>query len=168
MKHKLKLLIIATIATLNSFGQKSNNDPMEQRLTIITLGVTDLKKSIEFYEHNFGWKRLSSSTEDIAFFQLNGIQLALFGKSELAKDAAVDNDGKGFKGITIAYNTRSEVEVDEIIRRLREKGVKIVKEPAKVFWGGYSSYISDLDGNLWEIAFNPYLQLDEKGNIKID
>jgi hypothetical protein len=58
--------------------------------------------------------------------------------------------------------------VDEIIKRLREKGVKIVKEPAKVFWGGYSSYISDLDGNLWEIAFNPYLKLDEKGNIKID
>ena len=84
----------------------------------------------------------------------------------MAKDPTVDNDGKGFKGITIAYNTRSEVEVDEIIRRLREKGVKIVKEPAKVFWGGYSSYISDLDGNLWEIAFNPYLQLDEKGNIK--
>jgi uncharacterized glyoxalase superfamily protein PhnB len=168
MKHELKLLIIATIATLNSFGQKSNNDHMDQRLTIITLGVSDLKKSIEFYEHNFGWKRLSSSTENIAFFSLNGIQLALFDKGELAKDATVDNDGKGFKGITIAYNTRSEVEVDEIIKRLKAKGVKIVKEPGKVFWGGYSSYISDLDGNLWEIAFNPYLQLDEKGNIKID
>jgi catechol 2,3-dioxygenase-like lactoylglutathione lyase family enzyme len=167
MKPKLKLLIIATLATLNSFGQKSNNDLMEQRVTIITLGVSDLKKSIEFYEGNFGWKRLSSSTEDIAFFYLNGIELALFGKSELAKDATVDNDGKGFKGITLAYNTRSEIEVDEIIKRLKAKGVKIVKEPAKVFWGGYSSYISDPDGNLWEIVFNPYLQLDEKGNIKM-
>ena len=141
---------------------------MEQRLTIITLGVSDLKKSIEFYEHNFGWKRLSSSTEDIAFFQLNGIQFALYGKSELAKDATVANDGKGFNGVTIAYNTRSEIEVDEIIKRLKEKGVKIVKEPGKVFWGGYSSYVSDLDGHLWEIAFNPYLPLDEKGNVKIE
>ena len=141
---------------------------MEQRLTIITLGVSDLKKSIEFYERNFGWKRLNSSTEDIAFFYLNGIELALFGKSELAKDATIANDGKGFKGVTIAYNTRSEIEVDEIIKSLKGKGVKIVKEPAKASWGGYSSYISDLDGNLWEIAFNPYLPLDEKGNIKID
>jgi len=156
------------MALLDSFGQKSNNYPMEQRLTIITLGVSDLKKSTEFYETNFGWERLNSSTEDIVFFQLNGIQLALFGKNELAKDAAVDNDGKGFKGITMAYNTRSEIEVDEIIKRLKQKGVKIIKEPAKVFWGGYSAYISDLDGNLWEIAFNPYLHLDEKGNIKMD
>jgi len=167
MKHtKLKLLIIAIIAAPNSFGQKSTSDHMEQRLTIITLGVSDLKKSTEFYESSFGWKRLSSSTENIVFFYLNGIQLALFDKNELAKDATVDNDGTGFKGMTISYNTRSEIEVDEIIKRLKEKGVKIVKEPSKVFWGGYSSYISDLDGNLWEIAFNPYLQLDEKGNIK--
>jgi uncharacterized protein len=168
MKHQLKLLIIATIATFNSFGQKSNGGHMEQRLTIITLGVSDLKKSTEFYESSFGWKRLSSSTKDIVFFHLNGIQLALFDKNELAKDATVDNDGKGFKGITLAYNTRSEIEVDEIIKRLKEKGVKIIKEPGKVFWGGYSSYISDFDGNLWEIAFNPYLQLDEKGNVKMD
>jgi uncharacterized protein len=139
MKHKLKLLFISTIVTLNSFGQKSNNETMEQRLTIITLGVSDLKKSTEFYEHNFGWKKVSSSTEEITFFQLNGIQLALFGKGELAKDATVENDGKGFKGITLAYNTRSEAEVDEIIKKLKEKGVKIVKEPAKVFWGGYST-----------------------------
>lgn len=141
---------------------------MEQRLTIITLGVKDLKLSTGFYEENFGWKRLSSSTENITFFYLNGIQLALFDRGELAKDAGVDNDGNGFKGITISYNTRSETEVDEIIMRLKNKGVKIIKEPAKVFWGGYSSYITDLDGNLWEIAFNPYLQLDEKGDIKKD
>ena len=139
---------------------------MEQRLTIITLGVGDLKKSTEFYENNFGWKRSSSSNENIVFFYLNGIQLALFDKNELAKDATVDSGGTGFKGITLAYNTRNETEVDEIIKNLRAKGVKIVKEPAKVFWGGYSSYISDLDGHLWEIAFNPYLPLDEKGSVK--
>jgi uncharacterized protein len=168
MKIKFEILILATLATVNSFGQKSNNGHMDQRLTIITLGVSDLKKSTAFYENNFGWKKLSTSTEDIVFFQLNGIQLALFGKGELAKDATVDNDGKGFKGITLAYNTKSEHEVDEIVKGLKAKGVKIIKEPSKVFWGGYSSYISDLDGNLWEIAFNPYLPLDEKGNVKID
>jgi catechol-2,3-dioxygenase len=96
MKPRLKLFLLLALAALNSFGQKSNNNPMEQRLTIITLGVSDLKKSTEFYERNFGWKKLSSSTEDIAFFYLNGIELALFAKSELAKDATVANDGKGF------------------------------------------------------------------------
>ncbi len=168
MKIKFEILILATTVTLNSFAQKSDNNHMEQRLTIITLGVSDQKKSTEFYENNFGWMRLSFSTENIVFFYLNRIQLALFGKSELARDATVDNDGKGFKGITISYNRKSEIEVDEIIKRLKAKGVKIIKEPSKVFWGGYSSYIADLDGNLWEIAFNPYLHLDEKGNIEID
>jgi predicted lactoylglutathione lyase len=130
--------------------------------------VSNLKKSTEFYETNFEWQKLSSSNENISFFYLNGIQLALFPKNELAKDAGVAKDGKGFTGVTISYNTRSVTEVDEIIERLRRTGVKIIKEPTKVFWGGYSSYISDLDGNLWEIAFNPYLKLDEKGNVKFD
>jgi hypothetical protein len=121
MKHKVQLLLLATLATLNSFGQKPTHDKMEQRLTIITLGVSDLKKSIEFYEHNFGWTRAGTSTDDIAFFSLNGIQLALFSKRELAKDARVDNDGKGFNGITLAYNTRSEIEVDELIKNLKRK-----------------------------------------------
>jgi hypothetical protein len=137
---------------------------MQQRLTIVTLGVRDLKRATEFYENNFGWEKAGSSTEQITFFQLNGIQLALFDRTELAKDATVDSSGSGFKGVTLAYNTESEGEVDEIIRTLDIKGVEIVKRPGKVFWGGYSSYISDLDGHLWEIAFNPYLKLDENGN----
>jgi len=139
---------------------------MQQRLTIVTLGVTDLKRSTEFYEKNFGWNKAGSSTEQITFFQLNGIQLALFERTELAKDAMIDENGNGFKGVTLAYNTRSENEVNEIIKDLETKGVKIVKQPSKVFWGGYSSYISDPDGHLWEIAFNPYLELDERGNVK--
>ena len=139
---------------------------MQQRLTIVTLGVTDLKVSTEFYEKKLGWNKADSSTEQITFFQLTGIQLALFERTELAKDAMVDENGNGFKGVTLAYNARSESEVDEIIKDLETKGVKIVKKPSKVFWGGYSSYISDPDGHLWEIAFNPYLELDEKGNVK--
>ena len=139
---------------------------MEQRLTIITLGVSNLKKSTEFYESKFGWKKSESGNEYISFFTLNGILLALYERNELAKDATVDPIGNGFKGFTLAHNARTEKEVDQIIEELRSKGVEIVKEPSKVSWGGYSSYVSDPDGNLWEFAFNPYLKLDKKGNVK--
>ncbi len=139
---------------------------MEQRLTMITLGVSDLKQSTHFYVTKFGWEKSESSNEFISFFTLNGIQLALYERSELAKDATVESTGSGFKGFTMAYNTRSENEVDKLIKKMKEDGVKVIKEPQKVSWGGYSAYVSDLDGNLWEIAFNPFLELDEKGNIK--
>ncbi len=112
------------------------------------------------------WKKSESSNEYISIFTLNGIQPAIYGKNELAEDATVNSDGNGFKGFTLAYNTKSEKEVDQIIEDLRTEGVEIIKEPQKVNWGGYSSYVSDLDGNLWEIAFNPFLGLDEKGNVK--
>ena len=138
---------------------------MEQRLTIITLGVSDLKNSTDFYESKFGWKKAKSSNEHISFFTLNGILLALFDRDKLAEDASVTPDGEGFKPFTMAYNTRSEKEVDLVIEELRAKGVEIIKEPQKVNWGGYSSYVSDPDGNLWEIAFNPFLELDKDGNI---
>jgi len=139
---------------------------MEQRLTIITLGVSDLNKSTDFYESKFGWEKSELSNEYISFFTLNGIQLALYERNELAEDATVDSDGNGFKGFTLAYNTKSEKEVDQLIEKLRKKSVEIIKEPQKVNWGGYSGYVSDIDGNLWEIAFNPFLRLDEKGNVK--
>lgn len=139
---------------------------MDQRLTIITLGVSDLKNSTEFYESKFGWKKSKMSNKSISFFTLNGIQLALFDKKELAEDTTVNSNGIGFKGFTLACNTKSEKEVDITVEKLRGKGVKIIKEPQKVNWGGYSSYVSDLDGNLWEIAFNPFLKLDENGNVK--
>jgi uncharacterized protein len=132
---------------------------MEQRFTIVTLGVSNVERLTEFYENNFEWKKSDSSNENITFFQLNGIYLALFQRDELAGDAGVEAAGSGFKGFTMAYNTRSEQEVDDIIQSLREKGVTILKEPQKVFWGGYSSYIADPDGNLWEIAYNPFLEL---------
>jgi uncharacterized protein len=157
------LLFLICIA---SSGQNKNDPAMEQRLTIITLGVNDLKTSIDFYTNKFGWKQVDFNNEDIAFFQLNGIQLALYARDKLAEDAVIKPEGSGFKGFTLAYNARSEKEVDEIISKLRERGVRIVKNPQKVFWGGYSSYITDPDDNLWEIAFNPYLEIDQQGNIK--
>ncbi|SIT79640.1 hypothetical protein SAMN05444128_0771 [Pontibacter indicus] len=132
---------------------------MEQRITLITLGVRNLQRSREFYQQVFGWQPLESSTESIIFFQLNGIQLALFPQESLADDAGLEADGKGFKSFSLAHNVRSEQEVDELIAELESKGVKVLKQPEKVFWGGYSSYIADPDDNLWEIAYNPFLPL---------
>lgn len=137
---------------------------MEQRLTIVGLGVSDLKIATSFYEEKFGWKKLASSNDGISFFQLNGILLSLYPKDKLAEDATVSAEGSGFKGFSLAFNTRSKAEVDDLVKTLASKGVKIVKQPEEVFWGGYSSYIADPDDNLWEIAFNPFLPLDDAGN----
>lgn len=148
------------LSTIIIHGQNKNDIKMEQRITFVTLGVNDLKISTDFYENKFGWKRSEMSNENMILYQLNGIHIALYSKEELAKDATVDSQGDGFKGFTISYNVWSEKEVDDLIKSLRDKGVKIVKEPQKVFWGGYSSYIADPDGSLWEIAYNPYLKKD--------
>lgn len=137
---------------------------MEPRVTIIGLGVNDLESSTEFYKNIFGWKLTSASNDSISFFQLNGVLLSLYPKDKLAEDAEVSPDGSGFKAFSLAYNTRSKSEVDEIIAYLKSKGVKIVKNPQEVFWGGYSGYVADPDDNLWEIAFNPFLELDGEGN----
>lgn len=168
MNVKITLLtgILICAAGFPVCGQSNGESEMEQRLTLITLGVSDLERSTEFYEDNFGWKKAGTSNENISFFQLNGIMFSLFERDELAADAGVDAAGEGFSGFSLSYNTRSEKEVDDIIEALRDNGVKIAKEPQKVFWGGYSSYIADPDGYLWEIAFNPYMELDEEGNVK--
>ena len=134
---------------------------MEQRITFITLGVNNLETSADFYENKIGWKRSSLSNENIVFFELNGIYLSLYNRNALAGDATVDSAGSGFKGFTLSHNVNSEEEVNSLIQNLRQKGVVIVKEPQNVFWGGYSSYIADPDENLWEIAFNPFLNIDK-------
>ena len=141
---------------------------MNQHLHIITLGVHDLEQSVEFYSKTIGWKLSNASNESIAFFQTGGAVLALFPREELAKDAVIAPEGSGFAGFTLAYNAKSESEVDEIIAELKSKGVKIVKEPQKVFWGGYSSYFADPDDNRWEVAYNPFFAFDESGNLKLD
>lgn len=131
---------------------------MEQRVSFITLGVKDLNQSIEFYEKKLGWTRTPSSTDDFILYDLDGIRFCLYPREELAKDAGVDGSGEGFHAFTLSHNVWSEKEVDDLILILKKAGVEIVKEPQKVFWGGYSSYIADPDGNLWEIAYNPYLK----------
>jgi catechol 2,3-dioxygenase-like lactoylglutathione lyase family enzyme len=140
---------------------------MNQHLHLVTLGVKSMEVSRKFYIETLGWKPSSSSNEDITFFQAGGIVLSIFQREKLAEDALVRPDGAGFAGFTLAYNARSEAEVDEIIRDLKSKGVKILKEPQKVFWGGYSSYFADPDGNCWEVAYNPFFPFDQNGNLKL-
>ncbi len=138
---------------------------MDQRLTIITIGVEDLKAMTTFYETAFGWKTLSSSNEQISFFKLNGILLSLYPKEDLALDAEVSSEGSGFNGFAMAFNVNSIQEVNELFEDLKQKGVQIIKPPQNAFWGGYSGYVCDIEGNLWEIAYNPFLNLDESGNV---
>jgi catechol 2,3-dioxygenase-like lactoylglutathione lyase family enzyme len=140
---------------------------MNQHLHIVTLGVRDLDVSRKFYAETLGWT-IARPQEGIVFFQAGGVVLALFPREELAKDATISSEGSGFAGFSLAYNAQSEAEVDEIISDLKAKGVKILKEPQKVFWGGYSSYFADPDGFCWEVAYNPFFPFDENGQLKID
>ena len=141
---------------------------MNQHLHIVTLGVRNLETSRKFYAETLGWKSSSASNDGISFFRAGGVVLALFPREELAKDALIDAEGNGFSGFSLAYNAQSEAEVDEIIADLKSKGVTILKEPQKVFWGGYSSYFADPDGNCWEVAYNPFFPFDENGHLKLD
>lgn len=140
---------------------------MNQHLHLVTLGVRDFEKSTKFYVETLGWKPSSASNEEVTFFQAGGVVLSIYQREKLAEDALVDPEGSGFAGITLAYNAQSEAEVDKIISDLKSKGVKILKDPQKVFWGGYSSYFADPDGNCWEVAFNPFFPFDESGNLKL-
>ncbi len=140
---------------------------MDQHLHIVTLGVRDLEASRKFYSQMLGWKLSTASNEGIMFFQAGGVVLAIYQREKLAEDAVVAPEGSGFAGFTLAYNAQSEAKVDEIIANLKSKGVTIVKEPQKVFWGGYSSYFADPDGFLWEVAYNPFFPFDENGNLKL-
>jgi len=139
---------------------------MEQRLSLITLGVSDLNRSREFYER-LGWRRSMAKSDGIVFFQAGGMALALYPRDELAKDAKVSAEAQGFSGITLAHNTRSRAEVDSVLKEAAAAGAKIVKPAEEAFWGGYSGYFSDPDGFLWEVAWNPFFPITEDGSIKI-
>jgi predicted lactoylglutathione lyase len=139
---------------------------MEQRVSLITLGVADLQRSREFYEH-LGWRRSMIQAEGIVFFQAGGMALALYPRDELAKDANISSDGRGFSGVALAYNTRHREEVDTVLAEAKAAGGKLLKPAQEAFWGGYSGYFSDLDGFLWEVAWNPSFQIAEDESIRI-
>lgn len=130
---------------------------MEPRISIITLGVSDLQKSTEFYRDGLGLP-IQKSNDGISFFVLQGTWLALFPKDKLAKDAKVKNNGKGFSGFTLAHNVNSKEKVDEILKQAEKTGAKVTDPAHNREWGGYSGYFKDLDGYLWEIAWNPYFE----------
>jgi catechol 2,3-dioxygenase-like lactoylglutathione lyase family enzyme len=139
---------------------------MEQRLSLITLGVADLARAVSFYERVVGWKA-SPSPPEIAFFDLNGVVFSLFPNEELAKDMGRAAAAHGYSGFALAYNARSKEEVDSIFARLKERGADIVKAPENVFWGGYSGYFADPDGHKWEVAYNPYWAILPDGRVSM-
>lgn len=137
---------------------------MQPRLSLVTLGVADVARARAFYEA-WGWKASNASQPQVVFFQANGLALALFGRTDLAKDAHVEDRPTGFAAITLAYNARSKDEADEVYARAVAAGAKAVKPLQDVFWGGYSGYFADPDGHLWEVAWNPSFPLDEQGHL---
>ena len=140
---------------------------MEQRVTLITLGVDDLERSIRFYRDGLGWRPSGASQEGtIAFFQLNGLALALFGREALAGDARLPMDA-GWGGVTLAQNLRSRDEVDAAFERALAAGATALKRPVATEWGGYSGYVADPDGHPWELALNPYWPLGEDGSLTL-
>ena len=140
---------------------------MKPRINIITLGVENLERAVKFYEQGLGWTKSKTSSGDIAFFKLNGIVLALYPAHLLAEDAHVPFEKPGFSGVTLAYNTGSEAEVDTIIAEVEKLGATIIKTPQKVFWGGYSSYFRDPEGHLFEVVYSPFTEFDAEGNLDI-
>jgi predicted lactoylglutathione lyase len=143
------------------------NDP-QPILSLVTLGVTDLTKSIRFYEA-LGFRRKAQGNDGVAFFQAGACIVSLFPADELAKDAKIaapDTPGN-FRGVSLAWNCRSQGEVNVAFKRAQGAGAVTIKSPEKVFWGGYSGYFADPDGHLWEVAHNPFFPFDDAGRLTL-
>lgn len=138
---------------------------MEQRVSLITLGVSDLKRARGFYEA-MGWKTGAGPEEDVAFFQTGGMIVALWSRESLAEDSMVEDNG-GWGGVTLAYNVRSPEEVDAVIAEADAAGATIGRRGAETFWGGYSGLFIDPDGHPWEVAHNPGWTITEDGSTKL-
>jgi hypothetical protein len=147
---------------------------MDARITVVTLGVSDLARSRRFYVEGLGWAASSSSSGDIVFIDAGGVVLALYPRALLAADARVDDGGggggggggSGFGGITLAQNVRSPQDVDAALLAASRAGATILKPAEKAFWGGYSGYFADPDGHPWEVAHNPHWTLDDEGRVE--
>lgn len=133
---------------------------MKPKVSLITLGVRDFERSLRFYRDGLGLPCPNfKEGEDIVFFALEGTWLALYPFDKLAEDATVAPDGNGFRGVTLAHNEPSIEGVDRVFAEALAAGATAVKQPQKVFWGGYSGYFADPDGYLWEVAYNPFTDL---------
>jgi catechol 2,3-dioxygenase-like lactoylglutathione lyase family enzyme len=138
---------------------------MEQRISMITLGVGNLELSRTFYR-NLGWQEHPSSQDDVTFFQAGGLVFGLWSRGKLAEDSAVEDPG-GWGGVTLAYNTTSPGQVDAVIEEARFAGATIGREPAETFWGGYSGVFIDPDGHPWEVAHNPFWTVESDGSVRL-
>ncbi len=136
---------------------------MEQRVSLITLGVADLGRARRFYEA-LGWTTRAAPAGDVVFFQAGGLVVALWSRAALAEDSGVD-DGGGWGGITLAHNVRSPADVDAVLTEAEAAGATIARRGAPTFWGGYSGVFVDPDGHPWEVAHNPHWQLTENGSV---
>jgi uncharacterized protein len=139
--------------------------PMEQRVSVLTLGVRDLPRARRFYE-DLGWRTRARPDDDVVFFQAGGLVVALWDRGNLAGDSGV-SDGGGWGGVTLAHNVRSPAEVDAVTERARAAGATIARPPGETFWGGYSGVFVDPDGHPWEVAHNPRWGLDEHGAVTL-
>ena len=138
---------------------------MEQRLTCVTLGVTDLQRARTFYEA-LGWKTGAAPADDVVFFQAGCMVVALWGRDQLAEDSCVE-DSEGWGGVTLAYNARSPEEVDAVLAEAQRAGATIPRAGAPTFWGGYSGVFIDPEGHPWEVAHNPHWTIEEDGSVRI-
>jgi uncharacterized protein len=136
---------------------------VEQRVTLLTLGVSDYSRAKAFYA-SLGWSP-ALEVEETAFFQANGVILTLWAREKLSPDMGITDGGARWSGIALAHNVRSRAEVHEIIEQARTNGAQITREPAETFYGGYAGVFRDLDGHVWEVAHNPGFGLDDDGNI---
>ena len=134
---------------------------------MVTLGVADLARAKGFYLDGLGWQEVEQPSDGICFIQLPSIVLGLFGWDELAADMAVEPEPQrnGFRGVALAYNTRSKEETDAVLQTAVDAGATLLKAAEEVFWGGYSGYFADPDGHAWEVAFNPYTQPGADGSF---
>jgi catechol 2,3-dioxygenase-like lactoylglutathione lyase family enzyme len=139
---------------------------MEQRLSLVTLGVADLERARRFYEEGLGWKRGNDHAE-VVFFQTGGMILALWPRHLLAEDAGLADEGRGFGGIALAYNARSREEVDAVMAEAAAAGASVLKPAQDTPWGGYAGYFADPDGHPWEVAWNPGWTLREDGSVSL-
>jgi predicted lactoylglutathione lyase len=138
---------------------------VEQRLSLVTLGVADLARARAFYEA-VGWRTNAVPDDDVVFFQAGGMIVALWGRAELAADSGV-TDGGGWGGITLAHNVRSPEEVDAVVAEAERAGAQVTRAPEKTFWGGYGGVFVDPDGHAWEVAHNPHWTIAEDGSTRI-
>jgi catechol 2,3-dioxygenase-like lactoylglutathione lyase family enzyme len=138
---------------------------MEQRVSLVTLGVRDLARARRFYEA-LGWETGAAPEDDVVFFQAGGMIVALWDRGSLAEDSAVE-DGGGWGGITLAYNTRSPEEVDAVLAEAERAGATIGRPGAATFWGGYSGIFLDPEGHAWEVAHNPHWTVADDGSTHL-